>query len=107
MKKFWFGVAIGAFVGGVAALLYAPQTGRSTRRKVRHSMDDLGDSLLEAADYLKDQAERLSKEANKLVNSGKGPLDDAVDAAQGYARSAGEYARATSSKLSEQASRLM
>ena len=35
MKKFWIAFAIGALAGGVAAILYAPQSGASTRRKLR------------------------------------------------------------------------
>lgn len=100
MKKFWFGLAVGALVGGVAALLYAPQSGSSARRKVKRSLEDLGDSLNEAADYVKEQAERLSKEAQKLVDGGKGQFEDVLDAAQDYAKTA-------SSKVSRQASRMM
>lgn len=107
MKKFWLGLAFGAVVGGVAALLYAPQAGRSTRRKVKRSMEDVGDSLLQAAEYMKEQAEKLSKEANKLAGSGREQLDEAVDAAQFYAKSAGEYAKTASGKVAQQASRLM
>ena len=100
MKKFWIGLAVGAVVGGVAALLFAPQSGASTRRKVRRSLEDLGDGLSDAADYVKEQAERLSKEAGKLIDSGKSQFGDVVDAAQDYAKAAG-------SKVQDQASRLM
>lgn len=100
MKKFWIGIAVGTLVGGLAALLYAPQSGASTRRKVRRSLEDLGDSLSDAADYVKDQADRLSKEAQKLIDTGKGQFGDVLDAAQDYAKTAG-------SKISDQTSRLM
>jgi gas vesicle protein len=100
MKKFWIGLALGALAGGVAALLLAPQSGASTRRKVRRSLEDMGDSLGDAADYVKEQAERLGKEAQKLVDNGKSQFGDVLDAAQDYARAAG-------SKVSDQASRLM
>ncbi len=100
MKKFWMGLAFGALVGGVAALLFAPQSGSSTRRKMKRSLNELGDNLGDAADYVREQAERLSKEAQKLVDNGKSQLDDVLEAAQ-------EYAKATGSKVSEKASRLM
>lgn len=100
MKKFWIGLALGALAGGIAALLYAPQSGASTRRKVRRSLDDMGDNLSDAADYVKEQAERLSKEAQKLIDGGKSQFGDVLDAAQGYAKAAG-------GKVSDQASRLM
>ncbi len=100
MKKLWIGLAVGALVGGVAALLFAPQSGASTRRKVRRSVEGLGDNLTEAAEYLKEQADRLSKEAQKIIDSSKSQLADAVDAAQDLAKTA-------SSKVQSRASQLM
>lgn len=100
MKKFWIAFAVGALAGGVAALLYAPQSGASTRRKLKRSLEDLGDSLEDAADYVKEQAERLAKEAQKLLDSSKDQLGGAMDAAQSYAQSA-------TGRVSEQVSRLM
>lgn len=100
MKKFWIGLAVGALVGGVAVLFYAPQSGASTRRKLRRSLEDMGDTLSDAADYVKEQAERLGKEAQKLMDSGKGQFGGVLDAAQ-------DYAKAASAKVQDQASRLM
>lgn len=100
MKRFWIGFAVGAVVSGVGALLLAPQSGPSTRKKLRRGLEDIGDNLADAADYLKEQAERLSKEAQRLIDSSKGELDDALDAAQGYAKTAGQ-------KVSEASSRVM
>ncbi len=100
MKKFWMGLAIGALAGGLAAVLYAPQSGASTRRKVRRSVEDLGDSLSDAADYLKEQAERLSKEAQKLVEGRGSQAADVLSAARDYVQTA-------SGKVSRQATRLM
>ena len=100
MKKFWIAFALGALAGGAAALLFAPQSGASTRRKMKRSLEDLGDNLGEAAEYVKQQADRLSKEAQKLVDSGKGQLDDVLDAAQ-------DFAKAASGTVKERASRLM
>ena len=100
MKKFWIGLALGALAGGIAAILYAPQSGASTRRKMRRSLEDLGDSLSDAAEYVKDQAERLSTEAQKLIDGGKHQFGDVLDAAQDYAKAAG-------GKVGELASRLM
>ncbi len=100
MKKFWIGLAMGALAGGIAAILYAPYSGPSTRRKLRRGLEDLGDNLGDAADYLKDQAERLGKEAQRLIDSSKGQFDDVREAAQ-------DYAKTTTEKMGETASRLM
>ena len=100
MKKLWIGLALGALVGGVAALFYAPQSGSSTRRRFKRSFHDLGDHLGDAAEYVREQADRLSKEAQRLIDDGNTQLDEVLEASQ-------EYARTTGSKVSEKASRLM
>jgi len=91
-KEFWIALGVGALAGGIVALLYAPQSGVSTRKKLRRSVEDLGESLEDAADYLKDQAEKLSKEAQKLVEAGieagRDRFDDVVDVAGGVVKSA-------------------
>lgn len=100
MKKFWFAFAIGALVGGAAALLYAPQSGPSTRRKLKRGFEDIGDNLSDAADYLKEQAERLGKEAQRLIDNSKGGVNEVLGAVQ-------EYGAAASGKAKDAASRLM
>jgi len=92
-KEFWIALGVGALAGGIAALLYAPQSGVKTRKQLKRGIDDAGEALEEAADYLKKQAEYLSKEAQKLLDSGKEQLDAVVDAASGYAATAQKAAR--------------
>ncbi len=99
MKKFWIAFALGAVAGTVAALLYAPESGASTRRKLRRGIEDIGDNLTDAADYLREQAERIGKEAQRLIDSSKGQFNDAMDAAQQYAKSASSKAEDTGSRL--------
>ena len=78
-KEFWIALGLGALAGGIAALLYAPQTGAQTRRKLKRGLDDAGDALEEATEYLKEQADKLSKEAQKLIEKTKSPFGDTVD----------------------------
>jgi len=92
-KEFWIALGVGALAGGVAALLYAPQSGVKTRKQLKRGIDDAGEALEDAAEYLKKQAEYLSKEAQKLIESGKEQLDAAVDAASGYASAASKAAK--------------
>ncbi len=87
MKKFWWGLAFGTLVAGVAVALFVPRTGKSTRR-LRRGLEDLGDNLSDAADYLKVQAERLAEEAQNLADSGKQQLDEAVAHAESYVKAA-------------------
>ena len=100
MKKFWIGLALGALAGAVTLSLFAPQSGRSTRRKLRRSLEDFGDNLSDAAEYLKDQAEKLAKEAQQLLEDRKFTLEDALDTAQ-------KYGQSTGAKVSQATSRLM
>ena len=99
MKKFWVAFAVGALAGGVVCLLWAPQSGATTRRKVRRSFEDLGDNLSDVAEYLKEQAERLGQEAQRLIDGGKSQFGDVLDAAQDYARAANGKVQTASSRL--------
>src|SRR6202789_42465 len=95
-KEFWIALGVGASVGGVAASLYAPQTGTVTRKKLKRGLEDLGDTLEDAGEYLKEQAERLGKEAQKLIDASKDQFDDAIDAATGVVKTANKAARSAS-----------
>jgi gas vesicle protein len=92
-KEFWIALGIGALAGGVAALLYAPQSGAKTRRQLKRGIDDAGEALEEAAEYLKKQAEYLTKEAQKLIESGRDQFTSVVDSASDYASTASKAAR--------------
>lgn len=76
-KSFWIAFISGITAGSIVALLYAPQSGEDTRKKIGEAYDDAGEYVEDAGDYLKDQAERLTKEAQNAYKSGVGQLDDA------------------------------
>lgn len=78
-KEFWIALSVGALAGAVAALLYAPRSGASTRRKIKRGVEDLSESLQESAEYLRDQAEKLGKEAQKLLDYSKDQMDSLAD----------------------------
>jgi gas vesicle protein len=91
-KYIFFAFGIGAAIGSSIALLYAPQSGTATRKKIRRGAEDAQDYLEDTAGYLKDQAEKLSKEALKIaeklqttVNAG---VDQASDLVSGAIKSA-------------------
>ena len=94
-KEFWIALGVGAAIGGVSALLYAPQTGTATRKKLKRGLEDLGDTLEDAGEYLKDQADRLGKEAQKMIDASKDQFEDAIDAATGMVKSANKVVKAT------------
>ncbi len=80
-KNLAIAFGIGASLGAAVALLYAPQSGAVTRKKLKRSAEDASDYLEDAAGYLKEQAEVLSKEAQKLAKRAKSQVDEVVDQA--------------------------
>ena len=76
-KSFWIAFLTGLTAGSVVALLYAPQSGEGTRKKIGEAYDDAGEYIGDAGDYLKDQTERLTKEANAAYKKGVQQLDEA------------------------------
>jgi gas vesicle protein len=95
-RHFWMALALGALTGGIAALLYAPRTGTATRRKLRRGLEDLSENLEEASAYLKEQAESLGKEAQRLIEISKDQFGGAVDAASGVLKSSQKASKAVS-----------
>lgn len=90
-----FGIAAGSLIG----LLYAPQTGRKTRRQLAAALEDGADCVTSKAehtrDYIQKQTSKLRKEAVELVDRGKAVIEDGKDGI--------ESAIATGAKLYRQA----
>jgi gas vesicle protein len=80
-KGIWIAFGVGVTAGAAVALLYAPQSGAKTRRQLRNGINDGVDYLEDAAVFLKDQAESLSKEAQKTYKRSKGQVTDIVEKA--------------------------
>ena len=68
---------IGALAGGVVALLYAPQSGRKTRRQVREFVED-------EVDQVKDFADRTVYKAKTAVNQGVAQVREGVSQARRF-----------------------
>jgi gas vesicle protein len=62
----------GAAIGAGLALLYAPQPGTETRKKIK----DVSEKV---ADDVKENYERLTKEAKKAIEQVKGTAEKAVE----------------------------
>jgi gas vesicle protein len=84
-KNYWLAFGIGVSAGAAIALLYAPQSGERTRKKLRkgveNAVDDASEHLKDAGDYLKAQAERFSDEAQSAVKRARGQASRFVDKA--------------------------
>ncbi|MBE9463605.1 YtxH domain-containing protein [Dyadobacter subterraneus] len=76
------GLFIGAAIGALAALLYAPKSGEETRQQLK----DLAD---EQKDNLKNQWDRTKEAAAEVVNTAKEKVDSI---AQRASTSVDEYA---------------
>lgn len=76
-RSFWIAFLSGLTAGSIIALLYAPQTGKDARKKIGRAYDDASDYVDETGHYVKDQAERLSKEAQSSYKKNAKDLDDA------------------------------
>ena len=61
------GVGVGVVLGGVAALLLAPQSGTATRTQIRESADDALGRLRESMDDLRNKVEEVANSAKEAV----------------------------------------
>jgi len=93
-KKYWLAFGIGVSAGAAVALLYAPQSGARTRKRLRRSVGDAGDYLQDAGDYLRSQAEHFSEEAQEAIKRARKQavhlVDKAGDQASDVASAVGE-----------------
>lgn len=76
-RSFWIAFLTGLTAGSVMALLYAPQTGKEARKKIGKAYDDASDYVDDTGHYVKDQAERLGKEAQSTYKDRVQDLDEA------------------------------
>jgi gas vesicle protein len=82
-KAAWF--LVGASVGAGIALLYAPQSGKNTRKLIRRKAEEAADSLVETGERFKDT---LVKKGEHIVDAGKGVYRKGLSAVAEAAESA-------------------
>ena len=63
MKKEFFCFLGGALAGAAVALLFAPESGEKTRRRIKRFVEDEKDKLVDAYENVR---ERIEDEAGKL-----------------------------------------
>jgi gas vesicle protein len=61
------GIGVGVVIGGVTALLLAPQAGNQTRAQIRESADDALGRLRESMDDLRHKVEEVANSAKDAV----------------------------------------
>jgi gas vesicle protein len=65
---FFLGVLVGTLIGGVAALLLAPTSGKKLRRKISDKAEDFYEDAQEYYETGKDKAGEIYREGKKRVS---------------------------------------
>ena len=78
-KGYWIAFGVGVTAGAAVALLYAPDSGVKTRKRIGRSLEDGVETLEDAAEYLREQAESLSKQAKSTLKRTRNQMGDAVE----------------------------
>ncbi len=77
--KVVFGFLAGAAVGSILGILYAPDKGEETRRKISDSGNDLADSLKtkfnDYVDSVKETYQGVKSDAQDLVDKGSAKMN--------------------------------
>jgi gas vesicle protein len=72
-KGFGIGLLVGAVIGGVIALLYAPKTGKETRQLVKDKVTEVVDAVkektTEVVDAVKESASEVSRKGQAAVKA--------------------------------------
>lgn len=85
-KEFTFGFITGAIVGSAFALLYAPDSGSTTRGRISYRVSSYGDEINNLIRKLKAEKEKFSSEAKQkgddVVSDAKKRADDLIKEAE-------------------------
>ncbi|MEC5165672.1 gas vesicle protein [Flavobacterium sp. PL11] len=86
--KIILGVLGGVAVGALLGVLYAPEKGDKTRRKLMDKSNDYADELKDKLDVLlgsiSDKYEKIWKEGESLVSEGKSKYQDVKNDAENF-----------------------
>ena len=85
-KAFW-GIVTAAAVGAVIGLLFAPDEGNKTRKKIKKRTNSLASDLIDALEKSKEKAASV---AGNLKSKGQQYKDEAIDTAEQYVDDANE-----------------
>ncbi len=72
-KLVWF--LTGAAVGAVAALLYAPQSGKATRRFIRRKAEDGREAIVDAGKEILDRGHEFYEKGRQIADDAAGLVE--------------------------------
>ena len=85
---------LGGVVGAGLALLFAPQSGRETRQKIKDLTDDVREKSAEYVNQAKEKATSLVEEGKGYYDEKKSILKSAVDAGkEAYEKEKEKYSK--------------
>jgi len=85
---------LGGVVGAGLALLFAPQSGRETRQKIRELADDVKEKTTDYAHQAKEKVSALVDEGKGYYDEKKSILKSAVDAGkEAYEKEKEKYSK--------------
>jgi gas vesicle protein len=85
---------LGGVVGAGLALLFAPQSGRETRQKIKDLADDVKEKSAEYVNQAKEKATSLVEEGKGYYDEKKSILKSAVEAGkEAYEKEKEKYAK--------------
>ena len=74
-SKLLTGILVGAAAGAVLGILFAPDKGSETRKKIKEKSKDLGDAIRnrfgELEEAIADKYDNIRSEANDMLEKGK------------------------------------
>jgi gas vesicle protein len=76
MVRDLFLIAGGILVGAAVALLYAPETGERTRRRIQRAYEDVKDQAFDLRDEMADRVEDLRRSVVRQIEAGKDLVGD-------------------------------
>ncbi|MEK3883590.1 YtxH domain-containing protein [Paenibacillus sp. PL2-23] len=77
-KGFLLGALAGGVIGSVAALLFAPKTGKALRQDISAGAQKVGDTTLYAANKVGETTTRIAKEIGDRTTTIAGSIVDSV-----------------------------
>ena len=85
-SKVFFSIFIAAAVGATVGMLFAPEEGDKTRKKIKKSANDWANEALEALEKgkskVQDTADRVMSKAGNLRDDAVDATDDQLDEAK-------------------------